>query len=40
MSIIDEELAQAFLDDPENVRLGGKTEITDEAVETLCQFLP
>ena len=35
MSIIDEELAKAFLDDPGNVDLSKATTITDEAAEAL-----
>jgi hypothetical protein len=37
MSIIDEELAKAFIDDPDNVDLSEATEITDEAAEILGQ---
>ncbi len=37
MSIIDEELAKAFLDDPDNVELYEATEITDEAAESLSK---
>ena len=37
MSIIDEELARAFIDDPDNVDLSEATEITDEAAEILGQ---
>ena len=37
MSIIDEELAMAFIDDPDNVDLSEATEITDEAAEILGQ---
>ena len=37
MSIIDVELAKAFLDDPDNVELYEATEITDEAAEILAR---
>ena len=38
MSIIDEELAKAFLDDPDNADLSKATEITDEAAELLSKY--
>ena len=37
MSIIDEELAKAFLDDPDKVNLYTATEITDEAAKSLSK---
>ncbi len=37
MSIIDEELAKAFLDDPDNVVLSEATNITDGAAESLSK---
>ncbi|MCH2025528.1 MAG: hypothetical protein MK172_07270 [Verrucomicrobiales bacterium] len=37
MGIIDEELAKAFLDDPDNVDLSEATEITDKAAELLSK---
>ena len=37
MSIIGENLAKAFLDDPHNVDLSKATEITDEAAEALSK---
>jgi hypothetical protein len=38
MSIIDEELAKAFLDDPKSVDLSKATEITDGAAEILAGY--
>ena len=38
MSIIDEELAKAFLDDPDNVDLSEATNITDGAAESLSKY--
>ncbi len=38
MSIIDEELAEAFLDDPKSVDLSKATEITDTAAEILAGY--
>ena len=38
MSIIDEKLAKAFLNDPDNVDLSEATEITDEAAESLSKY--
>ena len=37
MSIIDEELAKKFLDDPDNADLSKATEITDEVAEILSK---
>ena len=37
MDIIDEEIAKAFLDDPESVDLSEATEITDGAAESLSK---
>ena len=39
MSIIDEKLAKAFLDDPDNVDLSEATEITDGAAELLAEHV-